>query len=182
MAKKIEMSQDEFELFYELKKLAKRANQRLVRLERLTGEKGLFASRQLYDYLDSVGGLSEKGRVRVSKKFSTQQMLSIKKATEMFLKNVSESTTGALKKEKEKIEKSIGKKIKWSHFSTMYTASELYKWAQEEFGSKFWRDFAPKVHTMSKTSWVEYCAMYLDAVNDVAISNKLKALYDYLKE
>ena len=65
MAKK-EMSYQEQQLFNELKKLAKRANQRLLRMERLTGEQGLFASKQLYDYLDRVNGLTLKGRVRVS--------------------------------------------------------------------------------------------------------------------
>ena len=47
MAKKIEMTPAEQKLYNDLKKLAKRANQRLVRLERLTGEKGTFASKQL---------------------------------------------------------------------------------------------------------------------------------------
>ena len=48
MVKKKEMTPEEQKLYNDLKKLAKRANQRLVRLERLTGEKGTFASKQLY--------------------------------------------------------------------------------------------------------------------------------------
>ena len=86
MAKKIELTKEQQELFNELKKLAKRANQRLLRIERLTDQKGTFASKQLYDYLDSstLQALSEKGRVRVSKAFTTIQMLAIKKATEQY--------------------------------------------------------------------------------------------------
>lgn len=87
MAKKIEMTQDELKLYNELKKLSKRANQRLVRLERLTGEQGTFASKQLYDYLDAseLQALSRAGRVRVSKQFSITQMKAIIKATKQFL-------------------------------------------------------------------------------------------------
>lgn len=180
MAKKKEMTQEEQKLFNELKKLAKRANQRLVRLERLTGEKGLFASKQLYDYLESVDGLSEKGRVRVSKLFTETQMVAIIKATSNFLEDTENSLISQLKKQKSEIEKSIGKPITWSDFSTLYTASELYKWATETFGSEFWKDFAPKVFTMNKNQWVEYCSDYIDAINDVTVLNKLRALYDYL--
>ena len=83
MAKKIELTKEQQQLFIELKTLAKRANQRLLRIERLTDQKGTFAAKQLYDYLDSstLQALSEKGRIRVSKAFSTTQMLAIKKAT-----------------------------------------------------------------------------------------------------
>ena len=89
MAKKKEMTPAEQKLFNDLKKLAKRANQRLVRLERLTGEKGTFASKQLYDYLDSseLQALSKAGRIRVSKDFSFTQLKAIIKATEQFLEN-----------------------------------------------------------------------------------------------
>lgn len=180
MAKKKEMSYQEQQLFNELKKLAKRANQRLVRLERLTGEQGLFASKQLYDYLESVNGLTLKGRVRVSKNLSETQMIAIIKATNNFLSDVSNSTTGAVKRQKAEIEKSIGKPISFRDFSTMYTASELYKWANEEFGSRFWQDFAPLVFSKTKPEWVEYCLKYLDEVNDITIKNRLQALYDYL--
>lgn len=180
MAKKKEMTQEEQKLFNELKKLAKRANQRLVRLERLTGEKGLFASKQLYDYLESVDGLSKQGRVRASKSFSETQMVAIIKATSNFLEDTENSLIAPLKKQKSEIEKSIGKPITWSDFSTLYTASELYKWATETYGSNFWKDFAPKAFTMNKNQWVEYCSDYIDAINDVTILNRLRALYDYL--
>lgn len=180
--KKIELTKEQAELYIELKKLSKRANQRLVRLERLTGEKGLFASKTLYDYLESVGGLSEKGRVKVAKSFTESQMIAIIKATKNFLEGTKNSVTGELKKQKEAIEENLGKEISWSAFSTMYTASELYKWAEDEFGSSFWKDFAPLVASYSKTEWVDLCAMYLDKVNDVTVKDKLQVLYDYLKE
>lgn len=182
MSKKIEMTPEEQKLYNELKKLAKRANQRLLRVERLTGKKGLFAAKQLYDYLSVVDGISKTGRIRVSKKFSEMQMLGIIKATKNYLSDTLNTTQKELKMKKAEIEKNIGKNITWEDFSTIYEASELYKWANEEFGSRFWKDFAPKVFTMSKDSWVEFCSKYIDKVNDVDVLNRLKALYDYLKE
>ena len=79
MAKKKEMTPAEQKLYNDLKKLAKRANQRLVRLERLTGEKGTFASKQLYDYLDSstLNALTPSLRIKVSKTFNLMQLKAI---------------------------------------------------------------------------------------------------------
>lgn len=182
MANKREMTNEELKLYNELNKLAKRANQRLLRMERLTKKKGLFASKQLYDYLESVEGLSKTGRVRVSKNFTESQMVAIIKATKNFLEDTQNSLIGELKKQKQEVEKSIGKRISWSSLSTLYIARELYKWADEEFGSRFWQDFAPLVFEQSKDEWVDYCSMYLDKVNDVTIKNRLKALYDYLRK
>ena len=53
MAKKIEMTKEQQELYSELRLLVKRANQRILRIERLVGEKGTFDVKQLYDYLSA---------------------------------------------------------------------------------------------------------------------------------
>lgn len=176
------MTNEEQKLYNELKKLAKTANQRILRLERLTGKKGLFATKQLYDYLSVVDGVSKSGRIKVSKKFNETQLIAMIKATKNFLDDRENTTVTALKKQKAEVEKSIGKKITWKQLSTLYIASELYKWANEEFGSKFWKDFAPLVFKQSKTEWVDFCAMYIDKINDVTVKNRLKALYDYLRK
>lgn len=172
------------ELYNELKKLSKRANQRIVRLERLTGIKESFATKKLADYLSAepVQGWSAKGRVRVSKKFTETQMISIIKATKEFLEDRENSLVSGVKQQKREIEKSIGKPISFSQINTIYSASELYKWANDEFGSKFWKDFAPLVFEQTKNEWVEYCATYIDKINDLTVLNRLKVLYDYLKE
>lgn len=171
-------------LFNELKKLSKRANQRIVRLERLTGIKEGFATKQLADYLSSeqVQGWTKKGRVRVSKSMTDTQMIAAIKATKNFLEDVSNSTQKGLKKQKKEIEGSIGKPVSYSQMNTLYTASQLYKWANDEFGSRFWQDFAPLVFSQTKNEWVEYCATYIDKINDTIVLNKLKVLYDYLKK
>ena len=172
------------ELYNELKKLSKRANQRIVRLERLTGIKESFGVKTLSDYLSAepVQGWSSKGRVRVSKNFTETQMIAIIKASKEFLENRENSLVSGIKKQKEKVEKSLGKPITYSQLNTIYTASELYKWANDEFGSKFWKDFAPLVFEQTKNEWIEYCATYIDKINDLTVLDKLKVLYDYLKE
>lgn len=52
-SRKVEMTPEQASLFSEMKKLSKRANQRIVRLERETGLQDSFAIKQLKDYLSS---------------------------------------------------------------------------------------------------------------------------------
>ena len=86
--KKIEMSPTQATLFFEMKKLSKQANQRIVRLERETGIKNGFAIKQLKDYLTSenVKTWTKKGRVGASKSYTEEQMMATIKATKNFLK------------------------------------------------------------------------------------------------
>ena len=70
MANKINLTPYEASLFAEMKKLSKRANQRIVRLERETRVKDSFAIKQLKDYLSSnaVQTWTEKRACRCVKK------------------------------------------------------------------------------------------------------------------
>ena len=174
------MSEKE-ELFKELKKLAKRANQRILRLERLTGLKEPFATKQLMDYLSVEDAVSKKGRVRVTMKFSENQMVNIIKATKEFLAEETSLVSG-VKKLKKQVEKSLDTEITWEIASAGYTANELYDWANETYSSKFWKEFGSKIYVKTKQEWVEYCTNYVGKINDVEIRNKLKALYDILIE
>ena len=169
------------QLFNELKKLSKRANQRILRLERLTGIDEPFATKKLMDYLSTVNAISPTGRIRVSKKFTEGEMKAIIKATNMFLESKG-SLVSTAKKEKTIAEKNVGKPISYKQLATVYSADQLYRWATDEFGSQFWKDFAPLVFRQNKYDWVNLCANYIDKVNDVTILNKLKQLYDYLRE
>lgn len=168
-------------LFLELKKLSKRANQRILRLERLTEIKEPFAVKRLMDYLSTVNGMSKTGRVRVTMKFTEGEMKAIIKATKIFLESKG-SLVSTAKKEKKLAEQNVGKSISYKQLATVYTAESLYNWATDEFGSDFWKDFAPLVYRQSKYDWVSMCAMYIDKANDTTVLNKLKQLYDYLKE
>lgn len=84
---KREMTPYEASIFSEMKKLSKRANQRILRLERLTGANEPFATKQLADYLSSnlLNVWTRKGRVGVKSDLSVLQMKSVIKATKQFL-------------------------------------------------------------------------------------------------
>lgn len=177
------MTSDESKLYNELKKDIKRANQRILRMERETGKQGLFATKELYDYLSSyeLDAITKKGRISLKSDYNLSQLRAIQKATDNFLKG-DYSKVKSVKKLKAEIEREAGKPISYNLIDSLYQASELYKWANEEFGSKFWKEFAPKVYTMSKTEWVDYCALYLSDMPDEDILLRLRLLYEELKK
>ena len=102
MARKIEMTAEQARLYTELKKLSKRANQRILRLEHEFGT-GNLAIRNLRDKLaiEPLQAWTFKGRVKVNKSMSEIQMKAIIKATNQFL-NSKLSTRSGIKKAKKK--------------------------------------------------------------------------------
>lgn len=112
MPKKKELTREEQELFNELKKLSKRANQRIVRLERSFG-KDTWATKYLKDKLatEPLQAWTTSGRVRVNKSMTVTQMKATIKATKEFL-NSNISTRRGIKKAKQKAIKTL--KIRFS--------------------------------------------------------------------
>ncbi len=102
MSKSKELTQEEQELFNELKKLSKRANQRIVRLEREFG-KDTWATKYLKEKLvaEPLQAWTLSGRVKVNKSMTVRQMKATIKATKEFL-NSSISTKRGVKKAKQK--------------------------------------------------------------------------------
>lgn len=109
---KKELTREEQELFNELKTLSKRANQRIVRLEREFG-KNTWATKYLKEKLEAepLQAWSKKGRIKVNKSMSEVQMSATIKATREFL-NSSISTKRGIKKAKQKAIKTL--KIRFS--------------------------------------------------------------------
>lgn len=172
-------------LFAELQKLSKRANQRILRLERLTSAKDTFAVKDLADRLsiEPLQAWTKGSRVSVSKDFSETQLIAINKAIKDFLDDKM-STVSKVKTEREKVIKSIGHNISYKTISSLYTAEELYKWAEDSFGpysSDFWKDFSPLVFKMEKDDWVNMCINHIEEVKDTTIKNRLRRLYDLIK-
>lgn len=101
------LTPEEQELFNELKKLSKKANQRIVRLERNFG-KNSWATKYLKEKLETepVQAWTTKGRVKVNKSMSLVQMRATIKATKEFL-NSSISTKRGIKKAKQKAIKTL---------------------------------------------------------------------------
>lgn len=185
MAKKKEMTPAEQKLYNDLKKLAKRANQRLVRLERLTGEKGTFASKQLYDYLDSseLQALSKAGRIRVSKDFSFTQLKAIIKATNQFLESPVSVTGGVKKKTKEYSEKAE-KPISYKQADVLYKSGKNYTWIYEYMTkSEFWAFVKlAREQGWNKETFIEQIEGYISREVDEELRADLEALYIYVME
>lgn len=101
------LKKEQQELFNELKKLSKRANQRIVRLEREFG-KDTWATKYLKEKLatDPLQAWSISGRVKANKSMTVTQMKATIKATREFL-NSSISTKRGIKKAKQKAIKTL---------------------------------------------------------------------------
>lgn len=107
MPKKKDLTREEQELFSELKQLSKRANQRIVRLEREFG-KDTWATKYLKEKLatEPLQAWSISGRVKANKSMTVTQMKATIKATKEFL-NSSISTKRGVKKAKQKAIKTL---------------------------------------------------------------------------
>lgn len=180
---KKEMTTEEKELYNDLKILVKRANQRLVRLERLTGEKDSFSAKQLFDYLSSekLKAVTKSNRIKIDN-FNLEQMEAIKNAVENFLDKDSLSTVTNIKKYIAKVEKAIGTEVSFKDLSVIYKARDLWKWSDEQYGSAFWTDFVPRILEQSENEWIEFAKTYSQEGNDLEIKKKLKEIYDYIKK
>lgn len=102
---RIELNKEQQSLYNELKKLSKRANQRIVRLEREFG-KDTWATRKLRDKLEvePLQAWTRSGRVRVNKSMTKAQMEATIKATKEFLSKPTSTRRGIKKARKTGIE------------------------------------------------------------------------------
>lgn len=188
MAKKIEMSKEEQLLYNELQKLAKTANQRLLRLERLTGSQGLFASKQLYDYLGSstLNALTSASRIKVSKTFNLMQLKAIKKATEQFLES-GVSKVKEIKKLTKSYSEKAGKTLTYEQADVLYQSGRNYSWIIGMNGlteSEFWGTWVPlaKSGEVDKETWTEKLADRIAVELDDYYKEKLIDIYYYVTE
>lgn len=178
-------TQEEKELENDLKLLIKRANQRILRLERLTGIKESFSVKQLIDYLSSspINAITAKGRIAYRSDSTLMQKQAIKKAVEEFLDKGSISTIKKAKEYTSKISKLANKKLNYGMANTYYQVTKDLSWLYDEnlTPSIFWRDFAPQVYNESKENWVELVIAYKSKVTDRALQRNLEYLYDYIR-
>lgn len=188
MSKKIEMTKREQELFNEMKKLSKRANQRIVRLERLTNVKEPFAVKQLADKLsaDTLKVWTEKGRVGAKKGLTELQMKAIIKATNEFLSKNSISTQAQAKAYQEKVSLKAGKKLTIEQAETEYQLKKNYEWIYEYMTpSEYWGGFVKEAKD-SRWNREEFTDELLSYITNATIDDELisdiEHLYDYSME
>ena len=170
-------------LFNELKKLSKRANQRILRLERLTGLKESFAVKQLVDYLSSeqLKGISRKGRIRVSKKFNEAQMIAIIKATKEFLAS-KQSKVSEVKKITKEYSTKAEKPINYKQANTLYQSGKNYTWIYDFMTpSEFWSFVKlAKERGWNKQNFINEIQVYISKEVDEELKRDLEALYIYV--
>lgn len=188
MAKKIELNEKQQELYAELKKLSKRANQRLVRLEREFG-KDTWASKKLRNRLESnpIQAWTSSGRVKVNKSMTVTQMRAVIKATEQFLASKTSTVSGVKKVKKTTISglaKSLGTD---GDTLTNDEAEALYDMLSDDYvtdimkyipASEFWSlvQDAKEQHD-SQEQFVNRIKDYIDFGNDKDMIIKLTSIY-----
>lgn len=193
MAKSIEMTPEQTKLFNELKKLSKRANQRLVRLERAFG-KDTWAAKRLRNKLDieSLQSWTKTGRVKVNKSMTITQMKATIKATQQFLNSKTSRIKGIKEVRKSTISniaKSLGTE---EEELTNEEAETLYDLLSEDYvtdliryipPSELWAviEDARESHD-TEQQFVERISDYIYFGNDKDMINKLKIIYEkYVK-
>ena len=193
MAKK-EMTEEQAELFRELTKLSKRANQRLVRLERTFG-KDTWSSRKLKNRLDiePLQAWTKTGRVRVNKSMTITQLRATIKATNQFL-NSQTSTVKGIKKVREKQIKSISKSLGTEEVDLTYEDAEtLYRMFEDtDFtffvpqylsASEFWAEIeSAKEQNSDINDFTNSIRKYIEFGNDLDMLVRIRAIYEkYVK-
>lgn len=174
-------------LYNQLFKDVKRANQRILRLERLTGFKGAFATKQLYDYLDTFG-ITPKGRVRVNKGMNLKEMKIIQKAVKEFLGSELSTVKGA-KKYKGMLEKEVRDNLSWKHANVMFEAKKHWTWIFDYFTpSEFFAIFVwpARRNNWTRELWIERLGEAIkkrgSKIPDEDLRNDLIDLYRYFVE
>lgn len=189
MSKKRILNEKEQELYNELKKLSKRANQRLVRLEREFGQ-NTWASKKLKDRLSSdlVQAWTNKGRVKINKNMSIAQMRASIKATEQFL-NSKTSTVKGIKQVTKRIKKDIKKSLSTEEQDLSDEEVEsLYNLFSEDYAkdlidkigaSELWTEILDaKEFNDNEEDFIDRIKNYLDFGNDDDMIEKLQIIYE----
>lgn len=193
MPKKIELNSEQQQLFNELKKLSKRANQRIVRLEREFG-KDTWATKKLRDKLttEPLQAWSKTGRVKVNKSMTVTQMKATIKATQQFL-NSKTSTKRGIKQIKKTTIKQLAKSLGTEEEDlTDEEAEALYDMLSDDYvtdilkyipASDFWALIEDaKEAGDSQDSFISRISDYIEFGNDVDMRNKLIMIYEkYVK-
>lgn len=146
MPRKVTMTSEESALFQEVNKLVKRANQRLLRMERATGEKGSYSAKELYDRLssDTLNAVTSGGRISMKKSYNVQQLRAIKTATEKYLHGI--STVPKAKSYAKEVSEKSGVPLDLKGASTIFQLKENYEWIYDYFpGSDFWKAYGNPV-------------------------------------
>ena len=123
------MTPEQASLFNQMKKLSKQANQRILRLERLTGKTESFATKQLFDFLSSkdLDVITKTGRIGTKKTLTNLEMKAVIKAMERFIAT-DVSRVAGVKAYVKKLSTESNKPISFKQADVVYQAEKSYTW------------------------------------------------------
>ena len=173
-----------------LQKLIKKANQRIVRIEKQYG-KDKWAVKRLKSNLDNklLNAWTKKGRIRVPKNASEDDLEKIKLITEKFLKSDLSSLKGIKSREsdiKNTIrDKAVRNEIDLTNdeVETIYESlsDDNMNWLMDEtrLGSDVWIFMAEaKDKRENKNQFTERLLNYVSKTNDEDAKLKLESIYE----
>ena len=190
-----ELTKEQNLLRQELNKLSKRANQRILEIERLTKRKSpQFAVKELADLLSSTKGLTKrKGKsIRASqykKSMTETDVIGSIKALRNFLdkQRTPTSTIRGIKAFTKKISEETGKKVTYAMASKLFQAQKQWTWIFEYVNeSDFW-NYYNLVFKPQKPTYLEFIEDLEgglwngDIPIDEDLREDLKAVYTYLR-
>lgn len=193
---KEEISQEQKELYEELKKLAKRANQRIVRLEREFG-KEKWAVKNLRDRLDTqkLNAWTKTGRIKYNKSMSITELRAVTKATKQFLNSQTSTKRGIEQVRKKQIESlriSLSTDEKEFTFEEAETFYRLFEDTDYTFfirkydiPASAFNDLIQEAKEYNNTfdDFLENLEIYITIGNDKELLTRAQAIYEkYVKE
>lgn len=168
-------------LFAEMKKLAKRANQRLVRLERAVDFKP-WAVKNLEKRLERADALTKSNRIKYNKSMSISDMRKVIKATKLFLDSKT-STPAGLKKRKKEVQENFSRVLDVS----MEEADNLYQLFDVSSAQEILKYLTPselfalieeaKEKNMNEEQFIDLFKQYVDFTEDNTLKNAVIRLY-----
>lgn len=190
-----ELTKEQNLLRQELNKLSKRANQRILEIERLTKRKSpQFAVKELADLLSTTKGLTKrKGKsIRASqykKSMTETDVIGSIKALRNFLdkQRTPTSTIRGIKAFTKKISEETGKKVTYAMASKLFQAQKQWTWIFEYVNeSDFW-NYYNLVFKPQKPTYLQFIEDLEgglwngDIPIDEDLREDLKAVYTYLR-
>lgn len=188
------------DLYNEVKKLVKRANQRLVRMERNFGV-DTWGSKKLRDELDTepLKAWTSSHRIRINKSMDEIQLNAIKKSTSYFLDHPSYSTVKGIKQVIKKQKAGLKRSLSSPDPNEPDISDEDVETLYEFFGESYAPDIISKIPSSDLVSlmieakkvrqyrrrkyFFEQINDYINYGNDIDLKRKLGKLYrKYVKE
>lgn len=193
MAKKIDLNERHQNLYNEVKKQVKKANQRLVRLERETGRNNSWAAKRLESKLSGyMNAWTDSARVRINKSMSITRLKAIEKATRQFNASKTSKVSGVrdtIKKQKEAMKESLAKEYEDKiELLSDEEINNLYDMMADKDSSKL-MEYVPassvwqliidaRENKDNETQFLERIETYIETTNDSDMKEKITNIYN----